>query len=150
MREEAPAITNWMADFAKHLAKHKGAALIIDYGYANADKPDTVQAMKNHAYVSPLETPGECDITAHVDFGALARAAETEKLISYPLLTQREFLTGLGIELRLAKLKTNATPEQAKDLESGAARLTGLDAMGELFKVLCVTHPACKTPEPFK
>ena len=49
--------------------------LVVDYGYTETSLGDSLQAVARHAYVDPLAEPGEADLTAHVDFAALARAA---------------------------------------------------------------------------
>ena len=59
------------------MAREGGAALIIDYGHAESAPGDTLQAVGGHAFADPLAAPGEVDLTAHVDFAALALAAES-------------------------------------------------------------------------
>ena len=59
----------------RRLAQQSGAALVIDYGHAASAVGDTLQAIGRHAFADPLATPGELDLTAHVDFEALMRAA---------------------------------------------------------------------------
>ena len=54
-----------------------GAALVIDYGHMESGPGDTLQAVGEHAFVNPLESPGEVDLTAHVDFQAFGLAAES-------------------------------------------------------------------------
>jgi len=66
----------WATDLAVRV-RGGGAALVIDYGHANSSTGDTFQAVRSHRYASPLGMPGRTDLTAHVDFDALARAAWT-------------------------------------------------------------------------
>jgi SAM-dependent MidA family methyltransferase len=115
---------------------------VIDYGYWGPAFADTLQALKRHASVDPLEEPGEADLTTHVDFQRLAEAASSEPVRAHGLATQGDFLQALGLDARAAALKTRATPAQAADIDSALARLTepGQKGMGELFKVLAVTH----------
>src|SRR5262249_45134641 len=61
-----------MLEIAARIAKHGGAALIIDYGHSHSACGDTLQALRAHRSADPLETPGEIDLTAHVDFEQLA------------------------------------------------------------------------------
>jgi NADH dehydrogenase [ubiquinone] 1 alpha subcomplex assembly factor 7 len=131
-----------MQALARKLARDTGAALIIDYGYRSPAFGDTLQALKDHRPVDVLDEPGEADLTTHVDFHRLAQAAATETLRVHGLSPQGDFLQTLGIDARAASLKSRATPEQAADIDSALARLIerGATGMGELFKVLAVTH----------
>lgn len=113
-------------------------ALFIDYGYGRSQPGDTLQAMHEGAYVPVLEAPGTADITAHVDFEALAASAAPAAAIHGPA-TQGQFLLALGIAQRAAMLAQHATPDQAKAIEAALSRLTHADAMGTLFKVMAVT-----------
>jgi NADH dehydrogenase [ubiquinone] 1 alpha subcomplex assembly factor 7 len=97
--------------------------------------------VKAHKPCGVLETPGEADLTAHVDFTALAKAAtETGARVS-PLRTQGDFLRGLGIEIRAQNLMKAASGAGAKQIESARDRLIGADGMGTLFKVLGLAGP---------
>ncbi|MET0530893.1 MAG: SAM-dependent methyltransferase [Microvirga sp.] len=127
---------------SRKLARDTGAALIIDYGYWGPAFGDTLQALKDHKPVDVLDEPGEADLTTHVDFHRLAQAAASEALRIHGLGTQGDFLLALGIDARATSLKKRATLEQAADIDSALARLTerGATGMGELFKVLAVTH----------
>ena len=74
----------------------RGAALIIDYGHLLSGCADTFQAVKEHAFADPLAEPGQADLTCHVDFAALARAARSRGAVTYGPVTQSRFLTALG------------------------------------------------------
>lgn len=126
--EHSAASALVMQDICAHIKKHTGAALIIDYGYLGPLPGDTLQAVQQHQYVSALQQPGECDLTAHVDFGTLARIAHAAGCHA-EYMTQGQFLTMLGI---------GARAEQLGDAQ-GMARLVNDDQMGELFKVLIVS-----------
>src|SRR5438045_2342266 len=65
-----------MMKIASRVRDQDGAALIIDYGHVRSDAGDTFQAIARHSFTDPLNAPGQADVTAHVDFQALARAAE--------------------------------------------------------------------------
>jgi len=127
---------------AQRLARDTGAALLIDYGYWGPAFGDTLQAVKHHAYVDPLSEPGEADLTTHVDFRRLARVGSENGLRVHGTGTQADFLLALGIEARAASLRQKATPAQAAGIDRALARLTerGPKGMGELFKVLALTH----------
>jgi NADH dehydrogenase [ubiquinone] 1 alpha subcomplex assembly factor 7 len=127
---------------SRKLAHDTGAALIIDYGYSGPAFGDTLQALKSHAFVDPLAEPGEADLTTHVDFQRLAQAAAEENALVHGIATQADFLQALGIDARATALKRRATPAQAAEIDQALTRLTerGPKAMGELFKVLAITH----------
>jgi len=140
---ERPAMTLGVTgDLARRLTENGGAALIIDYGYWGPAFGDTLQALKNHAFIDPLAEPGEADLTTHVDFHQLAQAARASAARVHGPSTQADFLLALGIEARTTSLKERATPAQAADLDRALARLTerGPRGMGDLFKVLALTH----------
>jgi SAM-dependent MidA family methyltransferase len=119
-----------------------GAILAIDYGYTKTHTGETLQAVRNHRFVDPLEAPGECDLTTHVDFAALAREAEAAGARVHGPVTQAEFLLALGIAERAQILKRNASPAQAEALDAALSRLTDRStptSMGQLFKAMAIT-----------
>jgi SAM-dependent MidA family methyltransferase len=126
---------------ARRIVQHGGAALIIDYGHAETAFGDTLQAVRGHQYADPLADPGDADLTAQVDFAALARTARREGATVRGPVPQGEFLRRLGIEARAARLKQGATPQQASGIDAALARLTAPEQMGELFKVLAIADP---------
>ena len=133
-----------MGVLAGRLAHQGGAALIIDYGHAATCLGETLQAMRQHRAVDPLAEPGLADLTAHVDFAGLARAALAAGALVQGPVGQGMFLAELGIFERAAALRQRATPQQAAAIGTGLLRLTqGGAGMGELFKVLAVRHPSC-------
>ncbi|MFT3811307.1 MAG: SAM-dependent methyltransferase [Micropepsaceae bacterium] len=141
LNEAALAIT---ADIGERLSTHGGLALIADYGYA-AGHGDTFQAMKAHAFTDPLAAPGEADLTAHVDFAALARASGVR---AWGPAGQGAFFTALGLAARLDML-SKARPDRAAALREGAARLIDPAQMGTLFKMLALTGPGGPAPAGF-
>ncbi len=132
-----------MGQLARRIVEQGGAMLIVDYGYSETTLGESLQAVKEHAYVDPLHEPGEADLTTHVDFAALARAARAEGAKVQGPVTQGAFLRQLGVERRAEVLSRNASPEQRADIAAAVERLAGSgpNNMGELFKVLAVTHP---------
>ena len=120
-----------------------GAALIIDYGHVKSATGDTFQAVRRHRYASPLTLPGLTDLTAHVDFEALAQSAESIGGRIHGPILQRDLLLRLGIDKRAAALKANATRDKALEIELALSRLTtsGAQGMGELFKALAIADP---------
>ena len=119
------------------LARDGGAALIIDYGYSGGGHRDTLQAVRAHAYTDPLDAPGEADLTAHVDFDALARVAEHAGVTVHGPASQGDFLRALGIEARAMRLAA-ASPASAAAIATALARLTGDDGMGMLFRTMAI------------
>ncbi len=133
--EVCPAARGIVATISQRIAAHGGAALIIDYGGWRS-LGDTLQALRAHAPVSPLDTPGDADLTAHVDFEALARAAEG--CATSAMTPQGLFLERLGIARRAQAL---AVSMQGAALETHVAahrRLTHPDEMGTLFKTFTI------------
>jgi NADH dehydrogenase [ubiquinone] 1 alpha subcomplex assembly factor 7 len=120
-----------------------GVALIVDYGHAWYGLGDTLQAVAGHSFANPLHSPGGADLTAHVDFAALAHSAEIIGGRVHGPISQRDFLRGLGINQRAAALKTRAPPEKAAKIDQALQLLTagGPGGMGDLFKALAITDP---------
>jgi SAM-dependent MidA family methyltransferase len=150
------AIFEWRSDavameIGRRIAREGGAALVIDYGHAQSAPGETLQAVGRHVYVSPLAAPGTVDLTAHVDFQALARAVEAMGAIAYGPVDQADFLRRLGIETRAAKLKASAPPATAAKIDAALARLTGhgRTGMGTLFKAAAYAHPNLGMPPGF-
>jgi NADH dehydrogenase [ubiquinone] 1 alpha subcomplex assembly factor 7 len=141
------ALFEWRADhevaeLCGRLQNFGGAALVIDYGHVESGLGDTLQAVHRHAFADPLAAPGEADLTAHVDFAALGRAARRAGAGLHGPLALRDFLHRLGIEARAAKLRASATAAQAADVDRALARLTGTapGEMGALFKAMALAH----------
>ncbi|MGE4373104.1 MAG: class I SAM-dependent methyltransferase [Xanthobacter sp.] len=126
---------------ARRLASQGGAALIIDYGHGGG-YGDTLQALEHHQYADPLAHPGEADLTAHVDFVALARIGREEGLLAHGLPGQGEFLMRLGLTQRAQGLMQGKDAPTQNAIMTAASRLcgSGPDDMGTLFKVLALGH----------
>ncbi len=141
------SIYEWRADnIALELGRRtreEGAALIIDYGHAHSGMGDTLQAVARHSFTDPLRAPGTADLTAHVDFEALAQCAETMGARIHGPIRQRDLFLRLGIEQRAAALKAGAPQQKAAEIEMALARLMagGALGMGELFKAIAIAAP---------
>jgi SAM-dependent MidA family methyltransferase len=136
--ESSPARDDAVALVATCIAAKGGAALIIDYGHERSAPGDTLQAMRRHGYAPALDQPGEQDLTAHVDFEAVARAARSGGEVKVTrLVSQGEWLRRVGIEARAAML-AEANPKRAGEIGSAVQRLTARDGMGELFKTVAI------------
>jgi SAM-dependent MidA family methyltransferase len=134
---------NSAADIARRITRHGGAAAVIDYGHGESAVGETLQAVGRHGVADPLATPGEVDLTAHVDFAALARTATEAGTRVHGPISQGDFLRRLDIEARAAALRVKATAAQQTDIDAALARLTddGRDAMGALFKAMAFADP---------
>ncbi|MET0689226.1 MAG: class I SAM-dependent methyltransferase [Methyloceanibacter sp.] len=148
--EFRPAADKLLATLGVRAAKgNPVAALFIDYGHEASGFGDTLQAVSHHDYADPFARPGEADLTAHVDFATLKRAAEAAGLSANGPIPQGTFLLSLGLEARRDRLLKRATETQAEAILTGAARLADPRQMGLLFKVLAVTSAGLAPPPPF-
>jgi len=151
------SIFEWRSDtlaieIGRRLARDQGAALVIDYGHGESAIGETLQAVGKHAYASPLSGPGSIDLTAHVDFQALATMVEAMGVSGFGPLTQSQFLRRLGIVTRAAALKAKAPETVAAGIDVALKRLIseGEAGMGALFKVAGFAHPALGMPPGFE
>ncbi len=156
-QERAGSIFEWRSDMVameigRRLVRDGGAALVIDYGHAKSAAGDTLQAVGQHAYADPLTAPGNLDLTAHVDFEALAKAVEAMGASGFGPQPQSHFLRRLGIEMRAAALKAKASEAAATDIDAALSRLIGEDrvSMGALFKAAAFAHPSLGAPPGFE
>lgn len=140
----ASAIT---AEIASRIADHGGAALIIDYGDWRS-LGDTVQALRAHSFDDPLAHPGQADITAHVDFEALAVTATEHASVS-KMIGQGELLQRLGIDQRTAALARNLKDAALNSHLMAHKRLTDASEMGSLFKAIAIYPNASPPPAGF-
>jgi NADH dehydrogenase [ubiquinone] 1 alpha subcomplex assembly factor 7 len=140
--EVCPAAVPVMARIGGLIERHGGAALIVDYGgWGTAG--DTFQAMQGHEFVDPLADPGAADLTAHVDFAALAQASPSQ----HAYATQGALLAALGIHARSARLAGQLQGQALQSHLAATRRLTHPDEMGQLFKVLAL-YPKGTAPPP--
>ena len=144
--EASPARAGAMAALAERICRDGGAALIIDYGYEGPAHGDTLQAVRQHRYDHPLARPGEADLTAHVDFAALAEAARSAGAVPRTRLSQGEFLYRLGLAERASQLAHGKDAATQADIGAAVARLAGPAAMGKLFRVLAISSPGLVLP----
>ncbi len=150
LHEASPVSKAIAEDLGSHIAKYGGLALVIDYGHLKTATGDTLQAMRNHEYVSLLESPGESDITAHVDFEALAKSFISGGADLLPMLTQGQFLKSMGLNLRTEKLAAKLKGQAAQDFIAASHRLADAAQMGNLFKVMAVVQKTRQPIYPFE
>jgi SAM-dependent MidA family methyltransferase len=142
----APALAI-AAEIGRRISHDGGVALIVDYGDWRS-LGDTLQALKAHERVSPFEAPGEADLTAHVDFEALARAAHPS---THTRLTpQGVVLERLGITPRAQTLARSMSSEALDAHNAAHRRLTHADEMGTLFKAMALYQTDSPLPPGFE
>ena len=120
-----------------------GILIAIDYGYTRDEQlaghhRGTVTAFRQHSVsVNPYEAPGEQDITSHVNFTALAAAAEQSGMHAHPLLTQSQFLMGIGEANQFADaFEECRLPQERAKVALQLKHLVTPAGMGENFHVL--------------
>jgi NADH dehydrogenase [ubiquinone] 1 alpha subcomplex assembly factor 7 len=143
--EARPTVEPLIESLAARFAKAPGRALLIDYGPAESEIGDTLQALKAHEKVDPLAFPGEADLTARVDFAEVARLARAHGLDVAGPVGQGEWLKALGIEHRAAALRASR-PDMRATIARQVHRLTDENEMGALFKAVVIS--ARKLPAP--
>ncbi|HEX7270787.1 MAG TPA: SAM-dependent methyltransferase, partial [Casimicrobiaceae bacterium] len=120
----------------------RGVMLIIDYGFPAPEyyhpqrSSGTLMAhYRHHALADPLVLPGLADLTAHVDFSAIARAGVAGGMRVAGYATQARFLINCGL---LDELQRVGDPRSTRYIREASAvqKLTSPAEMGELFKVL--------------
>jgi NADH dehydrogenase [ubiquinone] 1 alpha subcomplex assembly factor 7 len=161
---------------AARVERHGGAAIAVDYG-EEGPIGDSLQAIKDHAFVPVLQDPGSADLSVYVDFGAMRQVIErrgrepggggTGKdepsgVRCYGPVTQRDLLFKLGIQERLQTLVGECeTEEQAERVYDACARLVGGDelrddsagtgpGMGFRYKALAIVSAGLGAPAGFE
>ncbi|MGC6512517.1 MAG: class I SAM-dependent methyltransferase [Parvibaculales bacterium] len=147
--EVSPASEQAMTHLCRHINAFGGGLLAIDYGYVQPALGDSFQALHKHNHVSPLTHIGDADLTAHVNFSALADIARISGLRVWGPETQGHFLTHLGAETRLHQILAKAPRTSQGQIADAYQRLIAPDQMGHLFKVLAVTPAGSAAPEGF-
>lgn len=139
--EFSPEVRSAVADMADRILGNGGAGLIIDYGYTRHATGQTLQAVRKHRPVDPLDTPGDCDLTAHVNFQLVAETAEAAGAKAWGPVDQGVFLQKIGIIERANTLLKRANVVQAHDIRMAVNRLIAPAEMGALFKVMALSDP---------
>jgi SAM-dependent MidA family methyltransferase len=142
--ETCPAASPYLSAVRDRILRFGGAALIVDYGGWRSCG-DTFQALRAHRPVDPLAEPGLADLTAHVDFEALALMAGLPAVFA----EQSAVLTRLGIDARSARLAQSLTGDALQSHLAAHRRLTHPEEMGSVFKVLGLSAPGLPPPPGF-
>jgi SAM-dependent MidA family methyltransferase len=144
--EAARSLAAWLG---ARVAAQGGAALFLDYGPERSMAGDSLQAVREGAPADPFAAPGSADLTAHVDFAAMARAARAAGAAVFGPVPQGLFLARLGLFQRTDRLARTQPPARAGAMIEAARRLAEPDRMGRLFKALAICHPALPPPPGF-
>ncbi|KAH0490232.1 hypothetical protein TgHK011_001711 [Trichoderma gracile] len=150
--EICPDASLYAADFAARIggspahpkARPAGAALVLDYGTADTVPVNSLRGIRHHRLVSPFSAPGLVDLSADVDFHAIAEAATlaSDGVEVHGPVSQADFLELMGIRERAEALTKapGVTPDKARDIEKAWKRLVdrGPNGMGKVYKVLAI------------
>ena len=146
--ETSPVRDEVVRQLSQRVVQGGGAALIIDYGHSRSAPGDTLQAVRGHRFVPVLADPGEQDLTAHVNFEGVAKAARATGAVVTEVVGQGEWLERLGIGARAAAL-ARSHPLREDEIEEALHRLTHAEQMGELLKVIAIHSPDWPAPAGF-
>jgi SAM-dependent MidA family methyltransferase len=147
-RVEVPlASLLWMDRIAATFNGKQGFVVLIDYGYTREEQlagrhRDTLMTYRrHHASPSPYEALGEQDITTHVNFTALLSRGADRGLVPIALVTQSQFLLGIGEETQFADAFQDCKlPQERAKVALQLKHLISPEAMGETFQVLVMSH----------
>ena len=151
--ELRPGDQQQIDQLAARFDRDPGYALFVDYGSAKPETGDTLQAIRAHQQVDPLDAPGTADLTAWVDFDRLLRLGVDAGLSAFGPMTQGDFLTELGIEQRAAVLSRSVDEAGQAKLKRQMHRLVSPEDMGTLFKLAAFSSeglPPAPGIAPFK
>jgi NADH dehydrogenase [ubiquinone] 1 alpha subcomplex assembly factor 7 len=138
--ETCPGAASVLFEAAGRIAAQGGAGLFIDYGHDQPRFGSTLQAVRGHRRADPFQTPGEADLTAHVDFAVLADIARARGARWLGTAPQGDWLRAVGIEARAEALST-AAPQHRAAIRAARDRLVDEGQMGQLFKVMGLAAP---------
>lgn len=148
--ELCEAARAFAAALADRFAAYPGAALLLDYGPERSTPGDSLQALAGGKPADPFSPPGSADLTAHVDFAALASVARARRAAVQGPVPQGLFLARLGLFQRTDRLARGQPPAKAAALIDAAQRLAEPHRMGRLFKALALAHAGCPTMPGFE
>ncbi|KAH6562827.1 hypothetical protein BASA60_010949 [Batrachochytrium salamandrivorans] len=136
--EIAPDVISVAKSIAQRVATSGGAALLIDYGRDHIID-DSLRGIKSHQFVHPLSTPGDCDLSADVDFSAISHAVKDIANPHGPV-AQGLFLERMGIGARAMTLINGASTNTEREaVVTAYDRLVDPAAMGEAYKIMAIT-----------
>lgn len=145
--EVSLASLGWMERIAAVFERRRGFLVVVDYGYTREEQlagrhRDTIMSYRQHtASASPYEAPGEQDITAHVNFTALRARGVERGFEPLALLTQSQFLIGIGEETQFADAFQDCKlPQEHTKVALQLKHLIAPSGMGEIFQVLLMSR----------
>jgi SAM-dependent MidA family methyltransferase len=144
----SPSSIALVEDIARVVARQGGGALIVDYGYDTPGFGETLQAVAEHEFAEVLADLGEGDLSAHVDFLALAARAKDAGAEAYGPIGQGDFLEDLGLTQRAEQLGAR-NPHAAESIWKAVDRLVTAEQMGTLFKTLAIMPKNAPKPPGF-
>ncbi|MYA86883.1 MAG: class I SAM-dependent methyltransferase [Boseongicola sp. SB0662_bin_57] len=144
--EIRPAASAIAGSIGERITEFGGLALVVDYG-GQRSLGDTLQAVQAHRSVPPLTDPGTADLTAHVDFEAIAHAARPAAHTR--VIPQGEFLERLGIVQRAERLAARLKGSALESHVAALRRLTHEDEMGTLFRAMALYQEGAPLPPGF-
>ena len=145
--ERCPALPGIVGTVASRVARG-GTAIFVDYGHWRS-RGDTLQALRNHTPEDPLAHPGQADLTAHVDFEAIARATPASLCSVSAMISQGVILERLGITARAQALAQSMGGARLNAHVAAHRRLTHPSDMGDLFKAMALVPVGAALPPGF-
>lgn len=146
--EFCPSAISLIIDISNKIKSHGGIAIIIDYSLNTNDHYGSLQAVKKHKYINPLDNPGFIDLSARVNFDILKKTALQNNMNVYGPIRQNKFLKNLGIDMRFKQLIKN-NPNIKKEINASYEKLMSENEMGRLFKVMIITKKSSPVPDGF-
>lgn len=139
--ETCPDAHMIMEQIANHIKSHKSSGIFCDYGYTKPRETLSFRGYHKHKVTDGLSHPFEADLTADIDFAALGDTAQYSGAKTYPVMTQKHFLSHMHIELRLHKLLGQSKElKQSQIMIEAVRKLIDDSEMGEKFKFLFISH----------
>ncbi|KAI9207324.1 S-adenosyl-L-methionine-dependent methyltransferase [Polychytrium aggregatum] len=146
--EIAPESWGFAKQIGERIKADGGAALVVDYG-RNHILGDSLRGIRKHKFTHVFEQPGDCDLSADVDFSFVADAVQASGSHAHGPITQGTFLRAMGIGTRLQELlKVAQTQDKRKEMVQSFERLVGPLGMGRVYKFLAITGSS-EAPYPF-
>ena len=138
--EYSPLASKYLKDITNKINDNNGGILIIDYGYLDKKMKNTIQAVSKHKYTNILTSFRNSDITYNLSFNLMSQVIKKLGSFFQVTITQKEFLTNLGIIKRAEILSRNMSFSKKADMYFRIKRLIDEKQMGNLFKVKFVTN----------
>ena len=146
--EFCPSAISLIIYISNKIKSHGGFDIIIDYSLNTNDHYGSLQAVKKHKYINPLDNPGFIDLSARVNFDILKKTALQNNMNVYGPIRQNKFLKNLGIDMRFKQLIKN-NPNIKKEINASYEKLMSENEMGRLFKVMIITKKSSPVPDGF-